>query len=136
MTLPELDYAYLADFAQVSDGKLTAVGASFTHMLVVALGEPKPLFLAGRIRVAENSEPLEVGIKVSGPDNTFTIEASFVMGAGPNQLAYDGKVGLLFAAGMTVPLVAEGLYEVILSVQHAPVRRLAFSVNVQGSSAQ
>ena len=52
--MAELDYAFLADYATISEGRLTAVGASFTHVFVPQLPVEISFAVAGRLRVRED----------------------------------------------------------------------------------
>ena len=123
--LPSLDYAFLADFAQVADGKLTAVGASFT---VVAPGQyptAMQLSIAGRIRVAADTPNTQIEIRVVPPDNAYELKFNGQLIAGDSK-PYDGKIGLLFAFSTQIPLTNPGLYEFHISIDGTHVRKLAF----------
>jgi len=50
---PELDYAYLAEFAKVENNSLTAVGASYTHVEADRLPVIHTVYVAGRVRALE-----------------------------------------------------------------------------------
>lgn len=133
---PELDYAYLAEFAKVDHDHLTAIGASYTHVTAQGLPANHQLFVAGRIRAPENGEPFELEIAFRGHHEgspVITLNAEM----NPQQVTskpYDGKVGMLFAIGFGVPLLHEGLYEILLSIDGEQVRRLAFSVDVHAGA--
>lgn len=127
---PELDYAYLAEFAKVDNNSLTAIGASYTHITTNRLPVRHMLYVAGRVRAAEKAPAFDLAIQFNGPRDTpelrVTLEAHPAMEARP----YDGKVGITFALGMEVPLNYEGLYEVRLFIEEREVRRLAFDVQI------
>lgn len=131
-TTPELDYAFLAEFAKVDpNGLLTAIGASYTQIQVQQLPAPHVLHVAGRIRAPEGHPAMELSFNFRGPTEaspTVTIGGELhTEGATP----YAGKVGLLFAIGTTVPLVSEGLHTLEISLDGGLVRRLAFEVHTR-----
>jgi len=122
--MAELDFALLADFASVEGGKLTVVGGCYTH---VWQNEPGPhaTFIAGRIRLSDESEVL-LGLSLTAPDSTYQITSESPLPA-PEGPTYDGQhKSLVFAAQMTIPLVAEGRYELALSVDRQHARTLIF----------
>lgn len=125
--LAELDYAYLADFAQVSDGKITSVGASFTHVRAGQFPGAFPLSVAGRIRVDISTHSVALALDFSPEDGSYNIHFDGLLetkGSRP----YRDKVGLLFAFSTQVPLPAPGLYSVKISVEGNLVRTLKFDV--------
>ncbi len=133
---PELDYAFLAEFAKVDHDQLTAIGASYTHVTASQLPVTHQLYIAGRIRAPEGGDPFELEIAFQGasegaPELKLSAE---IDPAKVTSKPYDGKVGILFAVGTGVPLLAEGLYEVKLSIDGEIVRRLAFSVDVHAGA--
>lgn len=129
--LPSLDYAYLAEFAQVQpNGTLTAVGASFTHIAVGEVPTSRLVSVAGRVRVAEHSGPITLNIVIAGPGpNAPVISVEMLAAHGPER-AYRGRAGVLFALTTAVPIVSEGLHTVTLSLEGKVVRLLAFEAEV------
>lgn len=132
--MAELDYAFLADFVQVAGGKMTSVGASFTHVQPVALPALMALGIAARIRAREDEPPVPLGITIEAPDSAYNLHFDASVGRDPSARPYQGRVGLLVAAMLTIPLPVEGLYTVHLHLQDAVVRRLAFDVEVADAS--
>lgn len=127
--MAELDYAYLADFAAVQDGKISAIGASFTHVQTPSFPAAMTIGIAGRIRAHVGEGPVQVNVKVSAPDDSFDLELSGMLAPGDQLRPYgDGKVGLLFALNTQVPLLTEGLYTFDILVNGEEARRLAFDV--------
>lgn len=125
--MTELDYAYLADYAQVADGKISALGASFTYVKVQEIGAIFPFSIVGRIRADKDIESLVLGMKISPPNNEYTMEISSMVV--PNEMIpYDGKIGILFAANTMIQIVSKGLYTVELSIEGRAVRTLKFEV--------
>jgi hypothetical protein len=128
--MAELDYAYLADYAQIEGGKISALGASYTHARVESIPLGWMTTVVGRIRALEGEGPVSLTVKIVPPNNEYEINAEGQIEAGPDVRPYDGKVGLLFALTAQMPLVAEGLYEVLISLNGEQVRRLAFNVEL------
>lgn len=128
--MAELDYAYLADYAQIDAGKISALGASYTHASVPELPVAWMTSVVGRIRVAADEEPVSVRIEITPPGDAIKLNAESVVERTPHVRPYRGKVGLLFAATFHIPLTAEGLctFDIVVNGEHA--RRLAFEVEV------
>jgi hypothetical protein len=129
MTL-ELDYAYLAEYATVQDGKITAVGASFTHVTVGSLPGNFPVTIAGRIRASEDVRGVDVAVEVIPPSNDFAFNLDGHINVVEPLRPYEGKLGLLFALNLIVPLSTTGLYVINFLVDGELARRLAFDVGV------
>lgn len=124
-----LDYAYLADYAAVESGKLTAVGASFTHLRVPALPQARLVSIAGRARLPEAEDGFELSATISAPEGQWSIRLEGYVDA-PDAEPYDGKKGILFAAQAMVTLTGEGLYVVEVFLDGESVRTLKFDVSV------
>jgi len=129
--MAQLDYVYLADYATVQDGKITAVGASFTHLRSGTLPGQATIAVAGRLKMSVGEEPVQLGFTVEGPDAQFRLNFGGSIGPsgdirpyGPNE----DKVGVLFAINLQVPLPRTGLYEITVSIDESSARRLAFDV--------
>lgn len=130
--MAELDYAYLADYVALQDGKLTAVGASFTFVQVESLPSFMDLGIGGRVRAKETECPVPMDITVSGPTDSYQMSYNGDLNPGPMHRPYaGGTVGLLFALNLQVPLDAAGLYEITISIEGRSVRRLAFEVETR-----
>jgi hypothetical protein len=130
LSVAELDYAFIAEYAKVEPGgKLTTVGASYTHLIVSAVPAQHLLAVAGRIRAAENELP-DVTVSIVSPGGRFKISLELSMSDASGIRPYDGKIGILFAANTLVPLLEPGLYEVFIAVDGQEARRLAFDVEV------
>lgn len=133
--MAELDYAYLADYVSLQDGKITAVGASFTFAGVPSLPMQMMLGVAGRVRahVKEGSVPIE--IRVTPPDDQFTMSFTGELQVGPNPRPYgEGMLGLLFAVNLQLPVENLGLYSCDIFVNDEHARRLAFEIELTGAS--
>ncbi|MBZ5735637.1 hypothetical protein K8Z61_14170 [Nocardioides sp. TRM66260-LWL] len=128
--MAEIDYAFLADYAKVNPtGSLTAVGASWHFLQVPALPTKHRLSIAGRVRGKVGDEAVAIEFRIQGPNDGFTISLGGELMAPPNAGYGDGKVGLLFAVDIDVPLPTTGLYQVTVVLPDADVRRrLAFEV--------
>ncbi|HZK04555.1 MAG TPA: hypothetical protein VFC82_01755 [Actinomycetaceae bacterium] len=129
--MAELDYAFLCDFASIENGKLTAVGASFTHVRAPELPSMHVFSVAGRIRSLQGAPPIEVRLELTSPDSAYQLDVSSTLRPGAEIRPYDGKIGLLFAASLNLPLVSAGLYEVRVYLDDELARRLAFEVESQ-----
>jgi hypothetical protein len=124
-----LDYALVADYARVEGGKLTIVGASYTHVRTPTIPGAHLLAVAGRVRSGAQANPVALRITVQSPGNEYTLSMDASLAPDDTTRPYDGKVGLLFAATITIPLPSEGLYEVFIDLDSQRVRRLAFDVS-------
>ncbi|MCV7435740.1 DUF6941 family protein [Mycobacterium seoulense] len=122
--MAELDYAYLAEFAQVIDGKLTAVNASF-----IAVTTPVPAVfqfaVAGRVRAPVEAGIVDLAIQIVAPDDSTKITWQSELRTDGHQV-YDGKVGILFALRTGVPLSTHGLFRIEISIDGEHARTLAF----------
>lgn len=132
-TVPDLDYAFLADYAVVTAGKLTAVGASFTHISKPALPAVQLLAIAGRIRAPQSVESVPITLGLTVPDKSLELQIDATLTRDLSATPYNGKVGILFAASFQMPLSATGLYEVNLLIDGEHVRRLAFEVLLESA---
>lgn len=132
MDVPNLDYAFLADYARVQpDGTLTAVGASYTEVHVARLPTPHEVTLAGRVRAAEGSDHVPVAVTFRGPDQrTAHLRIEGQLGTAGAR-AYQGRIGLLFSLKLGVGLMSEGLHWVTLEIEGRTVRELAFEVTAE-----
>lgn len=117
----ELDYAFLADYATVDGGKLTAVGASFTRLRVVETPTVAVFAIAGRIRTDDEGRD-EVGItlRVTSPGEAgMTVEATNVLDAREDSVPpYRGRRrGLVFSVQVSLPVLEAGLYKVEVDLE-------------------
>jgi hypothetical protein len=126
--MAELDYAFIAEFAKVENGKLTAVGASYIDVRPPALPAPHTLSVAGRIRAPEDTKTIGLTIRVNPPGGAINMVVDWSMQPGPEAVRYDGKIGVLFAVSTAVLLTTEGLCEIFIDVDKVQQRRLAFRV--------
>lgn len=127
--MADLDYAFLADFAKVeANGTLTSVGASFTFLEAAQLPAAHRLSVAGRVRALVGETP-DLRVDVRGPDDLFRLGVNGPLTHSVNARPYaEGRIGILFALDLQVPLPAAGLYSVGIEVDGTEVRRLAFEV--------
>jgi Family of unknown function (DUF6941) len=125
--MAELDYAFIAEYAKVEAGKLTAVGASYADIHPPALPAQHILFIAGRLRGPEDTESIALKIRIDPPgDMNIVLDGTVTVGQ--ELPRYDGKVGVLFAASAAVPLIRAGLCEIFVGVDGHEERRLAFAI--------
>ena len=125
LVVAELDYAYLAEYAQITDGNLTAVNASFIYIKV-----PVPtiftLAVAGRVRAPADAGEIKLDIKFAAPgENAPTITWQLTLNTEGNPV-YNNKVGILFAVRAGVPIPTHGLYVVTIDIDGKEARALAF----------
>lgn len=127
--MAELDYAFIAEFAKVENGKLTAVGASYIDVQPSMLPVTQSLSIAGRVRAPEETKAINLTIRVKPPgDNAGQMTFDWLMQPGPETPRYDGKMGVLFAISFPLTLSAEGLCEIFIDIDKVQQRRLAFRV--------
>ncbi|MCG7432459.1 hypothetical protein MHK71_08080 [Kocuria indica] len=131
---PELDYAFLAEYARVEDDGLTAVGASYTQVAVATLPVTYTIYVAGRFRTPQNADPFSVAVTFDPGDDQSRVQLQTTMDPQREGRPYAGKTGVTFAVGFPVHLPNPGLYEVRIELNEVMVRRLAFSVNKIGAA--
>ncbi|MBT9293648.1 hypothetical protein KKP62_01540 [Rhodococcus sp. GOMB7] len=126
--MTELDYAFVAEFAKVDEGKLTVVGASYLEVRVPHFPYHHVVAVAGRIRSNRDAEPFpfKVSFNAPGTEAELVIEGT-IDPAGSPQL-YGDKAGILFSVTNTVLLTGPGLCEIFIYIDGEQVRRLAFDV--------
>jgi hypothetical protein len=124
--MAELDYAYLAEYAQVIDGKLTAVNASFIDVKTTVPAVFQ-FAVAGRVRApADANDVIVVAIKLEPPrpeDGSIVWTLNLSTKGLP---VHDDKAGVLFAVRAAIPISAHGLCVVGIDVDNQEARRLAF----------
>src|SRR5689334_15083029 len=91
-----LDYAFLAEYAKVTEGLLTALGASYTFVGAATLPSPFTLCVAGRVRAEAGSRP-NLGISLRTPEDRYRLELGLELtteGARPYG-KHNNRVGVL-----------------------------------------
>ena len=141
----DLDYAMLADYASIEGDKLTVVGASFTRAVVDQVPTQGMIAVAGRIRCDDpDRQEAGVTVRVTSPgDSPLEIEATNRLDISEARHApYTGnRRGIVFAANMSIPLLATGTYTVEIDLDDTPEvdRVLKFEVltvdHLQGENA-
>lgn len=117
----ELDYAFLADYAVVQEGKLTAVGASFTKIRTPTVPAQMPLSVAGRIRTSLDVTTVGISLKVTPPDGAYHLDAHMALEQSVGAQAYaKNKAGVLFSVQLNLPITSFGLYVVSLDLEGSP----------------
>lgn len=127
--MAELDYGFLAEYATVQGSKLTAVGASFTHVDAAVLPALMTVYVAGRIRAREDERDISLQIRLTPPGAGTPFAFSTTINPSADVRPYDGKMGLLFAFGLPIQLAEEGLYTIFINVDGKD-RRLAFGLDL------
>ncbi|MDZ5076716.1 DUF6941 family protein [Nesterenkonia sp. HG001] len=128
-SLPELDYAFLAEYARAEGNSLTAVGASFTQLNVLGLPTNFHLHIAGRIRAAEDGEVFPLRLRIGAEDASERIHLETSLDPAQGIHPYRGRVGIIFAVGIPMTLEDEGRHQVDILIGDELVRSLYFSVN-------
>lgn len=125
--MANLDYAFLCDYATVTDGKLTAVGASYTHVITPERPAMHTLCIAGRVRaLLDEDDPVALQFEIQAPNEQYRLTLQTELHRSEQARPYGNWVGLMFAATALIPLPAAGLYEVHVLVNSEHTRRLAF----------
>lgn len=125
----ELDYAYIAEFAKVEGGTLSAIGASYTEVQADSFPTTHIFACAGRVRLAAGEDPAEIRVRIVAPEKDYELVATGIVDP-ESGTEYDSKVAGVFAFTNSIPLRVEGLYEVFVEINGEEVRRLAFEVRV------
>ncbi len=132
MRKPELDYAFLASYAAIRDGSLTALDASFTVMAFQRMGSIVHFSLAGRIRADEQAQSVPMKVELFMPGDPIPVRASIDIDLSTEGAArYDGKLGLLFALQFDAPVTAEGLCQVRILIDNEEARVLKFDARLE-----
>lgn len=132
----ELDYAFLAEFAKVDHGTLTAVGASYTEVRVNELPATHLLCVAGRIRTHRDDPEPELSVTMTPPNEEYRLAASGVLPRDENAITYADKVGYVFVLTTPLSLDTTGAYIVEIEISGQAVRRLVFTVIDDRASVQ
>lgn len=123
----ELDYALLADYADVNGEKLTVVGGSFTKVVFPSFPAQMMAYVAGRLRVFLPDTSVEIRIKVIPPNEDYDLEIVGQLQMTDDVVPYtDNKAGALFAIGLPLSLPSVGLYTVEIRLADELVRTLRF----------
>lgn len=131
---PELDYAFLADYATVAGDRLTAVGASFTRLTAVSVPTQIPFSLAARVRASADDEDFPLEVRVTSPDEQLDISTEFTVSPSDAKHPYgdDRRVGVLITLSLNLPMPSFGLYTVRLLIKGREVRDLKFQLLPEG----
>lgn len=128
--MAELDYAYLADYAQIDGGKISSLGGSYTHAIVPDLPTLWMTSVVGRIRVSEDEVPPVVRIEISPPDDTYRMRFESEIPRSPEIRPYRGRVGILFTVTTQLSVGAAGLFTFDIFINDVHARTLAFEVEL------
>lgn len=129
----EIEYALIADYAEVVSGKLYAMGGGWGVSNVPALPAQVRVALAAGIRVGwdETNRAIPVTISVEDDDGRVLVqfEAGVNVGRGANLVPGTSQLAQL-AANMSVACEAAGGYRVTVQVDGpgGPVRQIPFRV--------
>lgn len=117
----DLDYAFLADYATIQNGTLTAVGASLTSLEVDSLPSVAMFSIAGRLRCDEPTrDAVSMSLRIIAPgDEGASIEATNILDASEStHPPYRGhRRGIVFAVQVSLPLLTPGLHQVEVDLE-------------------
>jgi hypothetical protein len=126
--MAKLDYAFLTEYAKISDGLLTTVGASYTFARIPGLPSPFVINVAGRVRMSDGDRP-QLGISIEGPNDRFRIDVTNEMSTeGARPYGPQRTVGVLFVASAPLILTEYGLYTINIELDGDHARTLRFEV--------
>ncbi|GAA1450516.1 DUF6941 family protein [Nesterenkonia lacusekhoensis] len=126
---PDLDYAFLAEYARAEGNSLTAIGASFTQIDVPQVPAQFMLYVAGRIRAKEAGDPFPLSLRVGPDDASDRIQLETSLDPKSAVHPYRGRVGIIFAVGIPLGIDVAGLHRVDIVLGEEQARTLYFSVN-------
>lgn len=128
ITEPELDYAFLAEYARVEGNSLTAVGASFTSLAVPVLPLSTTVYVAGRFRAPAQGGPFAVEVRAGAADADPSVIMATALDPAQAVAPYRGRAGMTFAVGMPVTFATPGMKQVQVVLEGDVVRALYFEV--------
>lgn len=124
-----LDYALLAEYARVDPlGLLTVVGASFDRIAAQSPGAAQQVHVAIRVLLDEDESDVEFDIKVEPPGQSFTLGFRGSAVRPDGAVSVDGKVAVVVAVGVAIPLPDVGVYKVIVTLSDEVAKTLRFVV--------
>ncbi|MGW4365377.1 DUF6941 family protein [Nocardia takedensis] len=126
--MAELDYAFVADYATVESGKLTAVGASYTQVSVASFPATHSLALGGRVRAAGGTQQVDLQVAVRPPADGPAVVINGTLTPNGDTAVYEDKIGIVFAVVTILHITGPGLVEVFIDIDGERQRRLAFNV--------
>lgn len=125
--MAELDYAFLAEYATVQNGTLTAVGGSFINIRG-QVPFHRSLAVAGRIRASEDTAEFEVSVEFKMPGSDPALQVAGMVTPSVADHAYDGKLAVLFVVNQTIAFAEPGLAVVEIRIDGDHARTLKFDV--------
>jgi hypothetical protein len=129
--MADLDYAFVADSARIESGTLSVLGASYTHATVNETTGLWVTSIAGRVRTTVGADPVQMEIAITAPDDAYELVQTATLEPGGGARPYgNGKIGILFASSVALPIVGPGLFEIRIRLDGQEVRRLAFDLSV------
>lgn len=128
--MADLDYAYLADYAQIDGGKISALGASYTHAVVPSVPTGWMTSVVGRIRASEEEPAPVVRVEMTPPDDAYRMRFESEIPRSADIRPYRGNIGFLFTVTTQLAITSPGLYAFEIYVNDVHARRLAFEVEL------
>lgn len=126
--MANLDYAFLADYATVDGGRLSAHGMSFTEISTATFPLVRPLYVAGRLRSEIDFEPFQMSIDLNLPGEGPDFEVTSTVDTSMIDHTYNGKCGVLFSFCHIMVIPEPGIVEVKVRIEGNVVRVLKFEV--------
>jgi uncharacterized protein YfaP (DUF2135 family) len=128
-SLATLDYVLLAEFARVDPaGLLTAVGASFDRVQVPGPGAAQQMAVALRVLLDADEQSVDFRVGIDPPGGEFAMSFTGTSERNARAQPVDGKIAVLVAVNLTVPLPVEGRYAVAVALGDVVVKTLPFVV--------
>lgn len=127
MRTPELDYAFLASYAAIRGGSLTALDASFTSMRIPQTQSKIEFSLAGRIRADAQAKTVPLRIEIYLPEDLAVAAVDTELPT-TDAVRYDNKAGVMFAFRFSLPTIKTGLYIVRVFIDEQVARELKFDL--------
>lgn len=125
---PELDYAFLAEYARVEGNSLTAVGASFTSLAVPVVPFSTTIYVAGRFRAPADGGPFAVEVHAGKAHEDPAVIMVTSLDPADAVAPYRGRAGMTFAVGLPVTFASPGMKQVQVVLEGQVVRDLYFEV--------
>lgn len=126
--MTELDYAFVAEFAKVDGGKLTAIGASYMEVRVPSFPYHHVVAVAGRIRAEREADPFPFKVSFNAPGGNAELVLEGTIDPQSSPHVYGETAAVLFSVTNTVLMTEPGLCEIFIYINGEEVRRLAFDV--------
>ena len=125
--MAELDYHLLCEYARIEPGTglLTVVGGSFTRIGVHDFPAPQNVTHVARWTFEPGEPPLDMRVTFRGVGGMYQAEYDLEV-MPPQGEAVEGRLAAITIVRAAMPMVAPGIYEVVVEREGAQIGRLAF----------